>query len=202
MAPSTRGSYVPGMVTNTDRPPRRPSSWELFGGFLEVVSRSFGGAAAWTRLVLVDRRGWLTDDEFLEAWGVAQLVPGPNVINLAVHVDTAPAASGAPLRRSRASSSCPPPSPSAWTSFSCAGFTSTPCTTPSSASAPPPPGLVWAMGFKMGAHLRRAPAPFVLAALTFVAAGPLRAPLPLVVLTLGPAGALLAWMRGRARRWS
>ncbi len=202
MAPSTRGSYVPGMVTNTDRPPRRPSSWELFGGFLEVASRSFGGAAAWTRLVLVDRRGWLTDDEFLEAWGVAQLVPGPNVINLAVHVGDR--ARG--LRGALAAFAGIILVPTAfavgldvllmrWIHIDSVHHALVGL---GAAAA----GLVWAMGFKMGAHLRRAPAPFVLAALTFVAAGPLRAPLPLVVLTLGPAGALLAWMRGRARRWS
>ena len=33
---------------------------------------------------LVDRKQWLTPEEFVEDWAVAQLLPGPNVINLSL----------------------------------------------------------------------------------------------------------------------
>jgi len=33
---------------------------------------------------LVERRRWLTREQFLEDWAVAQLMPGPNVINLSM----------------------------------------------------------------------------------------------------------------------
>jgi len=33
---------------------------------------------------LVERRRWLTPEQFLEDWAVAQLMPGPNVINLSM----------------------------------------------------------------------------------------------------------------------
>jgi len=171
------------------------SSWELFAGFLEIASRSFGGAAAWTRFVLVDRRRWLTDHEFNEAWGVAQLVPGPNVINLAVHLGDR--ALG--LRGATAAFAGIILVPTAgvlvldslimqWIHIAAVHRAIVGL---GAAAA----GLVWAMGMRMATPLRRAPAPLVLAAVTFVAAGPLRAPLPAVVLLLGPPGVLWAWWR-------
>jgi chromate transporter len=33
---------------------------------------------------LVEKKRWLTREEFIEEWSVAQIMPGPNVINLAV----------------------------------------------------------------------------------------------------------------------
>lgn len=44
----------------------------------------FGGVLPWARRVVVDERGWLTDREFAETMGFCQVLPGPNVVNLAV----------------------------------------------------------------------------------------------------------------------
>lgn len=33
---------------------------------------------------LVDRKKWLTREEFIEDWAVAQILPGPNVVNLSL----------------------------------------------------------------------------------------------------------------------
>ena len=35
---------------------------------------------------LVEKKGWLTDAEFVEDWAVAQLMPGPNVINISLMI--------------------------------------------------------------------------------------------------------------------
>jgi chromate transporter len=35
---------------------------------------------------LVENKRWMTRDEFIEDWSVAQIMPGPNVINLALIV--------------------------------------------------------------------------------------------------------------------
>jgi chromate transporter len=35
---------------------------------------------------MVEKKRWLTADEFLEDWAVAQVLPGPNVINLALMI--------------------------------------------------------------------------------------------------------------------
>ncbi len=40
----------------------------------------------WARLELVERRRWLTDAEYVELLALGQLLPGPNVINLAALV--------------------------------------------------------------------------------------------------------------------
>ncbi len=169
---------------------------ELFVGCLEIASRSFGGAAAWCRTVLVERRRWLTDAQFTEAWGMAQIAPGPNVINLVVHLGDRAAGPTGSLAAFAGILAVP-------TALAIAidallmRWIHIPAVQQSllglgAAAA----GLVWAMGIKMGARFRRAPVPLLLAALAFVAAGPLQAPLPAVVLVLGPPGVLWAW-RGR-----
>lgn len=63
----------------------RVSLARLAGTFALVGATSFGGGLTGhiRRTLVVDRR-WLTDDEFLEGLSVAQSVPGPNAINLAI----------------------------------------------------------------------------------------------------------------------
>jgi chromate transporter len=64
----------------------RPSLGALAGRFLLVGATSFGGGlTAHLRRALVEDMRWLTNDEFLEALSVAQAVPGPNAINLAIY---------------------------------------------------------------------------------------------------------------------
>jgi chromate transporter len=58
----------------------------LFASFLKMGLLGFGGVLPWARRVLVDERGWLTDREFAELIGLCQVLPGPNVVNLAVIV--------------------------------------------------------------------------------------------------------------------
>lgn len=65
----------------------RPSVGELARAFLLVGATSFGGGlTGYLRRALVEKRHWLTDDEFLGGLSVAQAVPGPNAVNLAVFV--------------------------------------------------------------------------------------------------------------------
>ncbi len=62
-----------------------PSSLSaLFWGFSMLSLQGFGGVMAVTQRELVERRRWLSRDEFLEDWAVAQVLPGPNVANLGV----------------------------------------------------------------------------------------------------------------------
>jgi len=56
----------------------------LFASFLKMGLLGFGGVLPWARRVLVDERQWLTDREFAELIGLCQVLPGPNVVNLAV----------------------------------------------------------------------------------------------------------------------
>lgn len=68
-------------MTDTPRPGPR-SHLELFLAFTWLAIQGFGGVLAVVQRELVDRKQWLTLDEFVEDWSVAQILPGPNVINL------------------------------------------------------------------------------------------------------------------------
>jgi chromate transporter len=61
---------------------------ELFTSFLKMGLLGFGGVLPWARRVIVDERRWLSDREFAELIGLCQVLPGPNVVNLAVIVGT------------------------------------------------------------------------------------------------------------------
>ena len=58
------------------------SRFDLFPAFSRISLSSFGGAIFWTRRELVERRGWLDDSAFVDAYTLGQLLPGPNVLNL------------------------------------------------------------------------------------------------------------------------
>lgn len=64
--------------------PRPASLSELFWAFSWLSLQGFGGVLAVVHRELVEKRGWLTPQDFLEDWGVAQVMPGPNVCNLAL----------------------------------------------------------------------------------------------------------------------
>ena len=67
----------------TPRPaPRSPA--DLFLAFTLLALQGFGGVLVVVQRELVERKGWLTKEEFLEDWAVAQTMPGPNVVNLAI----------------------------------------------------------------------------------------------------------------------
>jgi chromate transporter len=65
-------------------PPSPVSRATLFSAFLKIGLLGFGGVMPWARRVLVEERRWLTDREFAELIGMCQVLPGPNVVNLAV----------------------------------------------------------------------------------------------------------------------
>lgn len=67
----------------TARPAPR-SLGELFWAFSWLSLQGFGGVLAVVHRELVEHRRWLTEAEFLEDWAVAQVMPGPNVCNLAL----------------------------------------------------------------------------------------------------------------------
>lgn len=60
------------------------SRGQLFAAHLKIGLLGFGGVMPWARRVYVDERRWLTDREFAELIGMCQVLPGPNVVNLAV----------------------------------------------------------------------------------------------------------------------
>jgi len=66
--------------------PRPSSLTDLFVSFTLLALQGFGGVVAIVQRELVERKQWLTNDEFLEDWAVAQVMPGPNVVNLSMMI--------------------------------------------------------------------------------------------------------------------
>ena len=62
------------------------SNADLFFSFNWLALQGFGGVLAVVQRELVEKKKWLTLDEFVEDWSVAQILPGPNVINLALMI--------------------------------------------------------------------------------------------------------------------
>lgn len=56
----------------------------LFWALSQLALQGFGGVFPVARRVIVEQRQWLTNREFLEEWAAAQILPGPNIVNLSV----------------------------------------------------------------------------------------------------------------------
>ncbi|MBV8469602.1 MAG: chromate transporter [Burkholderiaceae bacterium] len=74
------------MTPATDARPRPASLWALFRAFNALALQGFGGVLAVAQRELVERHRWLSREEFLEMFGVAQVMPGPNVVNLSLMI--------------------------------------------------------------------------------------------------------------------
>lgn len=75
------------MNCNPSHPPAHPQSLaDLFVSFTWLSLQGFGGALAVAQRELVENKGWLSKSEFAEEWAVAQIIPGPSVINLAIMI--------------------------------------------------------------------------------------------------------------------
>lgn len=59
---------------------------DIFLGFLQMGLSGFGGVLPFARRVIVERRGWLGAEEFNAVLAICQIMPGPNVVNLAIVV--------------------------------------------------------------------------------------------------------------------
>jgi chromate transporter len=81
-------SFPPSASEPAEPEPRaQPKSLtDLFVSFTVLALQGFGGVLAVVQRELVEKKRWMTREEFVEEWSVAQIMPGPNVINLAVGI--------------------------------------------------------------------------------------------------------------------
>lgn len=70
----------------TEDHPRPASLTDLFVSFTLLALQGFGGVLAVVQREMVERKRWLTQEEFIEDWAVAQVMPGPNVVNLSLMI--------------------------------------------------------------------------------------------------------------------
>ena len=64
-----------------------PSAWRQLWIWLNIGLQSFGGGAATLYLIrreAVERRGWLSDEEYTRYWGICQIAPGINILGLVI----------------------------------------------------------------------------------------------------------------------
>jgi len=62
------------------------SKTDLFISFTLLALQGFGGVLAVVQRVLVEEKRWMTREQFVEDWAVAQIMPGPNVVNLSLMI--------------------------------------------------------------------------------------------------------------------
>jgi chromate transporter len=174
-----------------------PGLSTLFLAFSGVAISGFGGVMPFARRMLVEQRRWMNPEEFNEAYALAQLLPGGNIINMAVLVG----------RRFHGALG----SVAAVTGLVAAPFvvmlllaalyarfagleTVHQGLAGLAASAA---GLILAMAAKMAHPLirRRAAIPLGTAVFAFLAAGVTKVPLGIVILVLAPLSLAVAWRR-------
>jgi chromate transporter len=74
-------------MSKESTPLARPGSpRDLFIAFTLLALQGFGGVLAVAQRVLCEQRRWLTKEEFAEILAVGQVLPGPNVCNVALMV--------------------------------------------------------------------------------------------------------------------
>ena len=61
-----------------------PGLFDLFTGFLSLGLLGFGGIAPWARHIIVERRNWLSENEYAEFIGIGQVLPGSNTVNASI----------------------------------------------------------------------------------------------------------------------
>src|SRR5207245_6536246 len=73
-------------TVETRSPGARVPLSALFIGFLKVSLCGFGGGLMWARRVVVEQQQWMSEQEFAETLTLCQLMPGPNIVGIAVCV--------------------------------------------------------------------------------------------------------------------
>ncbi len=73
--------------TDANAAPNQPhSKTDLFLSFTWLALQGFGGVLAVVQRELVEKKRWMTREQFVEDWAVAQIMPGPNVVNLSMMI--------------------------------------------------------------------------------------------------------------------
>ena len=176
----------------------RPSLGAILGVFLRLGMASFGGGLpGWMHHEVVRKRGWLDEDRFMAGLSLCQVLPGPNAVNLALHIGQRlrgwPGAAAAFL------GILGPPFLFILALAVAQARISGSATVAAALGGVAAAGLAnsCAVGALAARRLRGAGL-WAVAVATFVAVGVLRLPMIPVVLVLAPVGIGLAWREARA----
>ncbi|OWY37827.1 chromate transporter [Xenophilus sp. AP218F] len=182
------------METNLRKPDRR----ELFAGFFSIGLTGFGGVLPLAHNMLVIRRRWLSEADFAELLGLGQVLPGPNIVNVAVAVGARFHGAAGSLIAVAALLLAPMAIVLTLASLY-ARFHGDPLVAGALRGlAAAAAGLILAMGLRLAANLERRGWSLAVVAAGFLEIAVLRWPLPWVLLNLFPLTLALAWL-GRKR---
>jgi len=178
-------------VPNSERPNIGPL--DLFLAFSQLALSGFGGVLPWAHRTLVEKRGWLSQREFVETLALAQLLPGPNIGNMAVMTGYRfagyPGAAAATLGLIGGPFAIMICLGMLYSSYGTLPLVQQALAGMSAVAA----GLVLATGVKMAGSMRRHWRPWLFAALALAGVGALRWPLLAVVGALAPFAVGAAW---------
>ena len=76
----------PVPAARVEAPDAPRSRADLFWSFTWLALQGFGGVLAVVQRELVEKKRWMTREQFVEDWAVAQIMPGPNVVNLSMMI--------------------------------------------------------------------------------------------------------------------
>ena len=173
------------------------SNADLFFSFNWLALQGFGGVLAVVQRELVEKKKWLTLEEFVEDWSVAQILPGPNVINLALMIGGKHFGWRGALSALAGLLLVPTILVLIITSVIAGVADSEAMQGALRGMGAVSAGLIMATGIKMLPALKTNPMGLVaciaLAIITFFAIAIWRLPLSWVLLTLGPLASLWAW---------
>jgi chromate transporter len=169
----------------------------LFWGFLEIGLSGFGGVLPFARRMLVERRRWLTEQEFTETLSLSQFLPGPNIVNFSIIVGRRFQGPKGAVAASLGLMLMPLAIilvlATVYAEFAQIDAVRNACNGVSASAS----GLVLAVALKMARPIRRTPWQLGICAIAFVAIGPARLPLLWVLAVLAPLSIAIAFRRRR-----
>ncbi len=165
--------------------------------FLQISLSSFGGGlSAWTQRIVVERRRWLNNEQFLTAVTISRLFPGPNQVNMAIfvgqHFKAFPGVLAALLGLLGVPLAILLTLGWAYFHFHTVPELRAVLTGVVAAAA----GMALSMGFKLVGGYLRQPAALAFGAAAFAGVSVFHFSLPLVVLVLAPLAMAWYWPRG------
>jgi chromate transporter len=181
-------------------PPAAPaphvSLFALYRVFFVLGLLSFGGGvSAWMHREVVQLRGWMTDQEFISGFALAQILPGVNSANLAVYL-------GQHLRGPLGAATAlvgmltGPFAVVILAALAYHRLVGLPGFAAATAGvAAVAVGMLLRLGFTLAWRVPRRIAAYAVMLATFVAVGVLKWPLVAVVAVLAPISIALAWPR-------
>ena len=172
---------------------------DLFVAFTLLALQGFGGVLPIVQREIVERRRWMSQEDFVEEWAVAQTMPGPNVVNLSIVIGNRYFGLSGALAALAGMLLVPSLVVLALATVY-AQFSDNPRVAGAlRGMGAVTAGMIAATGIKLAATLHRHPLPLpitaTLAVLAIVALALLRLPMPGVLAVLGGIGCVLTWHR-------